>query len=193
MTERMDRMEKMMDRLVKSQKETGEQMKNTSKELDRVWNELDRVWKKIDSLWTMYWNSENNKWAEVEDFFYRYFYNKKRLPWWIKFNKIERWLIWAKDQEHDIVLINGKATALISVKYKLTKKWVDDLIKREINRVKYFLRDVWSTHKLLWWVATFILDDKVEEYAKSKWLYVITRKWDDTLFLNEKWFIGKEF
>ena len=90
-------------------------------------------------------------------------------------------------------MINGKATALISIKYKLTKTWVDDLIAREIKRVKYFLRDVWSDHKLLWWVATFILDDEVEEYAKSKWLYVITRKWDDTLILNEKWFVGKEF
>ncbi len=102
-------------------------------------------------------------------------------------------MIWAKDQEHDIVMINGKATALISIKYKLTKQAVDDLLKREINRVKYFLEWVWSKHKLLWWVATFILDDEAEEYAKSKWLYVLTRKWDDTLVLNEKWFKPKEF
>lgn len=192
--------DEQIQELKESQAKTDEQMKETAEQMKKTaeqFKESDRKWQKIsdkiDRLWELYWNSQNNKWAEVEDYFYRYFYNRKRLPWWIKFDKVIRWLIWSADQEHDIVMINWKATALISIKYKLSKEAVDDLIKREITRIKYFLRDVWSDHKLLWWVATFILDDETEEYAKSKWLYVITRRWDDTVILNEEWFVWKEF
>jgi len=43
-----------------------------------------------------------------------------------------------KDQEHDIIMINGKASALISVKYKLNKEYVDDFVNREMEKIKYF-------------------------------------------------------
>ena len=183
--------------LRKAQKQTDEQMKKTDEQFKKSDKKWQKISDKIDHLWELYWNSENNKWAEVEDYFFRYFKKHKMLParkhWWIKFDQVDRWRITTDNQEHDIVMINGKSSALISVKYRLTIANVDDFINREVHKLKRFLKWVWSKHKLYWWVATFILDDKVEEYAKEMWLYVFIRKWEDTKIINSKDFEAKEF
>ena len=218
MSERLDRIERLLEefakgmfKLEKSQKETSEQikelresqiktdeqmkktdeqMKKTDEQMKKTDERLDKVIKKLDHLWELYWNSENNKWKEVEDYFYRYFYSKKRLPWWLVFDKIKRASTSSKWQEHDIIMINGKTTALISIKYNLTEKAIDDLIDREM---KSYIKKYWSKYKLYGWVASFIVTEDVEKYAKSKWLFVITRKWDDTLILNDENFVAREF
>ena len=173
------------ERLKESQRQTDEQMKKS----DEKWQKISD---KIDHLWKLYWDSENNKWIEVEEYFYRYFRKHKYL-WKIKFDEVDRNIISADWQEHDIVLINWKVSALISIKYKLKKQDVDDMVEREIWRVKYFFTKLWSKHKLYAWIASFIVNEEVEKYAKSKWLYVFSRKWDDVLALNDKDFIWTEF
>jgi hypothetical protein len=173
-------------------KKTDEQMKKTDEQMKKTDERLDKIWRKIDRLWELFWDFWNTRWEEVEDFFYRYFSKNKELLW-IKFDDVEKNIITAEWQEHDIVLINWKSSALISVKHKLHKKDVDSLIWKEMTRMKYYLNKLWSKHKLYGWVASYIVNKDIEEYAKSKWLFVITRSWDNTIILNEKDFEWKVF
>ena len=60
-------------------------------------------------------------------------------------------------------------------------------------RMKYYLNKLNSNHKLYWGIASYIVNKEDEEYAKSKWLFVITRNWENTVFLNDKDFVWKAF
>ena len=164
--------------LRESQRKTDEQMKKTDAKLDR--------------LAKMYGESENNKWMEVEEYFYRYF-SKNRKIWEINFYDVDRNIISSDWQEHDIVLINWKASALVSVKYKLKKRDIDNMIDKELKRVKYFFNRLWSKHRLYGWIASFIVSDELRDYAKKRWLYIFTRKGDDVEALFEKDFVWAEF
>ena len=129
---------------------------------------------------------------EVEDFFYRYFLENRRLSNML-FREVFNKFITIDWENHDIILTNGRALALISVKYKLHKKDIDSLVNKEMSRMKMFLSNVGSTHRLYGWIASYIVKEEVEEYAKSKWLYVFTRDGDNTILLNDENFVAHEF
>ena len=146
----------------------------------------------IKSLGKRFWEFGNSRGQEVEDFFYRYFHRNRRLPG-VEFDRVERNMITTDGQEHDIILINGQSSALISVKHKLHKKDIDSIVNDEMPRMKYFLRGVGSTHRLYGWVASFVVSDAVQRYAQEQGLYVLTRSGENTLVLNDADFQAQEF
>ena len=174
------------------QTETARQMRKTDEQMKKTDEQMKKTDERIDRLGQRFWDFWNNRWEEVEDFFYRYFLKNKKLSD-VKFDEVERNIITADWQEHDIILTNWRASALISVKYKLHKKDIDSLLKKEMVRMKYFLHNVGSKHRLYWWIASFVVNKEVEEYAKSKWLYIFTRDGDSTILLNDDNFVAQEF
>ena len=181
----IERLEESITRLEESQARTDEQMKKTDEQMKKTDERIDRLWQRFGDFW-------NNRGEEVEDFFYRYFLKNRYLNH-VDFDEVERNIITADGQEHDIILTNGRASALISVKYKLHKKDIDSLVNKEMSRMKMFLSNVGSTHRLYGWIASYIVKEEVEEYAKSKWLYVFTRDGDNTILLNDENFVAHEF
>ncbi|MBF0433577.1 MAG: hypothetical protein HQK83_20025 [Fibrobacteria bacterium] len=161
-----------------SQEKTDEQMKRTDERIDR--------------LGQRFGDFGNTRGQEVEEFFYRYFCRHPELLG-TTFDEVDRNIITADGDEHDIILVNGQITALISVKYKLYKKDVDSLVAKELKRIQHFLDKWGSTHVLYGGVASYIVSEEVSKYAQDKGLYVITRSGENTVFLNKKSFRAKSF
>lgn len=139
--------------------------------------------RKLDRIAKQYGHSENNKGAEVEEFFYRYFQKHRQLGDTI-FDEVNRNIIASDDSEHDIALINGEISALISVKHKLSKKHIDYVIEQELPRLKRFYHKIGSHHQLLGGVAGYIVPESVEIYAQKKGLYVLIRAGSDVSLRN---------
>lgn len=165
-------------------RQTDEQLKKTDEQLKKSDKKWEKISAKIDKLGELYGNSENNKGEEVEEFFYRYFEKNKNIAG-IDFDEVDRNIIASERSEHDIVLINGQASALISVKYKLKEKDIDYLIEKELVRVKHFFHKLGSQHKLYGGVASYIITPEVEEYAKEKGIYVFGRSGKNVELRNE--------
>ena len=174
----IDKMRDSIRELRTSQEKTDAQMQKTDEQ--------------IKNLGKRFWEFGNSRGQEVEDFFYRYFHRNRRLPG-VEFDRVERNMITTDGQEHDIILINGQSSALISVKHKLHKKDIDSIVNDEMPRMKYFLRGVGSTHRLYGWVASFVVSDAVQRYAQEQGLYVLTRSGENTLVLNDADFQAQEF
>ena len=168
-----------------SQKKTDEQMRKTDEQMRKTDERIDRLGQRFGDF-------GNTRGQEVEDFFYRYFMNHPELSG-LHFDTVDRNIISSDGHEHDIVLVNGKCSALISVKYKLYKKDVDHLVTKELKRVRHFWNRMGSKHILYGGIASYVVSDEVGKYAEDKGLYVITRSGENTVFLNKKSFKAKGF
>ena len=177
--------EELMRKTFEAQRQTDEQMKKTDEQMKRTDEKLGRVCKQFWDFW-------NNRWEEVEEFFYRYFQKNPSLMD-LKFNDVKKTVFTSDWSEHDIVLINWEASAVISVKYKLRKKDIDSLLNREMGIIRNFYHDLRINQKLYWAVASYIISKDVEKYAKEKWLFVLTQSWEGTRILNKKWFKAKTY
>ncbi len=168
---------KAIKELRKSQRETHEQMKRTDQ--------------RIAELGRRFGDFGNNRGEEVENFFFRYFESEPRLGG-VSFDEVLRNVGWSGG-EHDIVLINDRVSALISVKCKLREKDVDSLIGREAERFGRLLRKLGSAHSFHAGVAAFILDKKLEDYAVGNGLWVVTRSGTNSVVLNDPVFQARRF
>ena len=173
-------------------KKTDEQMKKTDEQMKKTDEQMKKTDERLDRLGQRFGDFGNNRGEEVEDFFYRYFAKNPALQG-ISFDDVERNIITSDGDEHDIVLINGETTALISIKYKLHKKDVDKLVSTELKRIQHFFEKLGSKHLLYGGVASYVVNEDVQKYAEEKGLFVITRSGENTLFLNKKGFKAKTF
>ena len=174
------------------QKKTGELIRQIAERQNQTDEQMKKTDERIDRLGKRFGDFGNNRGEEVEEFFYRYFEKNPRLQG-TTFDEVERNIITSDGDEHDIVLVNGEVTALISVKYKLHKKDVDKLVSTELKRIQHFFGKLGSRHRLYGGVASYIVKEDVQKYAESKGLYVISRSGDNTVVLNKDNFQAKVF
>ena len=175
-----------------SQREFSEQQKKTDEQLNRTEKLVRRNFLAIASLGRRFGEFGNGRGEEAENFFFRYFESSPRLGS-IAFDEVKRNVNGPDGGEHDIVLINNSASALISVKYKLHGKDVDNLLEREAERFRRFLRKLGSAHSFYAGVASFIVNREVQDYAVGKGLWVVARSGRNSVVLNEPAFRPRRF
>jgi hypothetical protein len=78
--------------------------------------------------------------------------------------------------EYDIMLINGKALAVIETKYKATKDGLTQL-QRNIEGVRLAMPE-FKSHKVYGGIAAFSINDKLIDEAHKKGYFVLQRKGD---------------
>lgn len=190
--ERMNRIEKTLDKITERQAKTDAQIAELKESQAKTDAQLAKTDAQLDRLGKYFGDSENNKGQEVEDFFYRHFAKHRRLgP--IKFDEVNRNIISSEESEHDIVMINGEVSALISVKYKLKKEHIDYLVDTELNRIRSFYHRLGSKHKLFGGMAAYIIPHHLENYARAKGVFLFGRAGDNVQALNHSDFKPQDF
>jgi hypothetical protein len=82
----------------------------------------------------------------------------------------------AQKYEYDIMMINGKALAVIETKYKATKEGLTQL-QRNIDGVRLAMPE-FNKHKIYGGIAAFSINDKLIDEAHKKGYFVLQRKGD---------------
>lgn len=122
-----------------------------------------------------------NKKKLLNDLFYAYYEarrNKRNTINQLEFEfNLERNLIklydkWKIKWEFDIIWVNGSKVFIWETKTKLKKEHVDKLIDKQIPTFrKYDRRHAWM--KVFWVVWARVVPEKVKQYAKKRWLYIV--------------------
>ena len=197
--EQLTRTERIVNQVTERMKQTDEQMKKTDERMRQTdelikqnAEQMKKTDKKIAELGRQFGDFGNRRGEEAENFFFRYFEGKPRLGS-VVFNEVRCNVNAPGGGEHDIVLLNDTVSALISVKYKLHKTDVDNLLGKETERFKRLLRKLGSTHSFYAGVAAFILDKWVEDYAIGKGLWVVSRSGKNSAVVNGPAFEARRF
>ena len=152
--------------LRESQAETHEQIRDLKSFLDEVGRRLDKVGKQLGDLGIVQ--------GEVaEDLFYRNLKSlfKKRD---MLFREVKRNVRRKGKGEYDIVASNGKEVLVIEVKNKLTRRLVDEFIRRKLPRFKELFPE-YKDKMLLGGVGALVVKEDVGRYAEKAGLFVLTQ------------------
>ncbi len=148
-----------------SQAKTDEQMKRTDEKLKRMGIALGNI--------------INNQGAVAEEFFFNSLKATQTLAG-IHYDSVDKNLTRAAngiEDEFDIVMVNGKAIAIVEVKYKAHEADLTKLLTQKYENFKK-LFPVYKdyTHHLV--LATFSLYDELKEQALAQGVTVLQRKGD---------------
>jgi Holliday junction resolvase-like predicted endonuclease len=148
-----------------SQAKTDEQMKRTDEKLKRMGIALGNI--------------SNNQGAVAEEFFFNSLKATQTLAG-IHYDSVDKNLTRAAngiEDEFDIVMVNGKAIAIVEVKYKAHEADLTKLLTQKYENFKK-LFPVYKdyTHHLV--LATFSLYDELKEQALAQGVTVLQRKGD---------------
>ena len=134
--------------------------------LDEVGRRLDKVGEQLGDLGIVQ--------GEVaEDLFYRNLKSlfKKRD---MLFREVKRNVRRKGKGEYDIVASNGKEVLVIEVKNKLTRRLVDEFIRRKLPRFKELFPE-YKDKMLLGGVGALVVKEDVGRYAEKAGLFVLTQ------------------
>ncbi len=179
MSERLDKIEKMLAEVVKIQKETSNQMKKTDMERRKTEKERRKTQRKMQKETKDLRNELRwmwlTQWSISEDLIYDNFWTVFKEIW-EDINSLERNIKisdkWKIKSEIDIIWVNWSKIFITESKTKLHIDHVDKLLKETIPNFKKYDRRH-DGMKVFWVVWARVVPEKVKEYAKSKWLYVI--------------------
>ena len=152
--------------LRESQAKTDEQIMELKSFLDEVGRRLDKVGEQLGDLGIVQ--------GEVaEDLFYRNLKSlfKKRD---MLFREVKRNVRRKGKGEYDIVASNGKEVLVIEVKNKLTRRLVDEFIRRKLPRFKELFPE-YKDKMLLGGVGALVVKEDVGRYAEKAGLFVLTQ------------------
>ena len=152
--------------LRESQLRTHEEIRELKKFLDEVGRRLDKVGEQLGDLGIVQ--------GEVaEDLFYRNLKSlfKKRD---MLFREVKRNVRRKGKGEYDIVASNGKEVLVIEVKNKLTRRLVDEFIRRKLPRFKELFPE-YKDKMLLGGVGALVVKEDVGRYAEKAGLFVLTQ------------------
>ena len=169
--------------LQKSQAETAEQIRKTEAQMDRTDIRIEKVFK-------MFGGHLNNVGDVTEEFFYRGLSDKKRLgnvTYDIVRRKIE-----SKDREYDIIMVNGDSVAVISVKYKLYFKDIDNFLKGEVKDFKKCFPE-FKNYKVYAGIASKFMNQDLQAKITKAGLFAISQSGKEMQVLNEGRFQAKVF
>ena len=164
--EQIARTHEEIRKLRESQAETDEQIRDLKSFLDEVGRRLDKVGKQLGDLGIVQ--------GEVaEDLFYRNLKSlfKKRD---MLFREVKRNIRRKGKGEYDIVASNGKEVLVIEVKNKLSRRLVDEFIRRKLPRFKELFPE-YKDKMLLGGVGALVVKEDVGRYAEKAGLFVLTQ------------------
>ena len=188
--------QKETDRQIKelrtSQKETDRQIRERSKETDRQIRETDRQIQKVGSRF-------NERWGRFVESLVEGKLLELLRAWRIRVEQIfsnAKVSMKKKDgsvqsREFDIIAVNGTEVTALEVKTVLTPKKVNHFIEILKDFKSYF--PDYKDKKLYAAVAFLKSEDKAEDFAEKKGLFVIRATGDSAKIINKKSFKPKIF
>ena len=172
--------DKRLDKLIKAQEKTDEEFRKT----DEKFRKTDEKFKQLRRLGI-------NIGFSVEEFFYESF-NENRVMGKIHFDNIGRHVKGEKYKfELDIVLYNNDSIGIIEAKHRLRANAISDFLgkiskfKEEFHQYKNF--------KIYAGLAAYSFQEKSDELAQKKGLYVFSRYGRKVLIKNSDDFEAKIF
>ena len=126
------------------------------------------------------------QWMITEDLIWENFQDVLNETW-ENISSIQRNIVvyeWKKQiAEFDIIWVNWTKVFIWETKTKLTKNHIDKFVEKTLPRFKKYLLEKRYTWLKMYWVmwARVFADDKIKDYAISKWLYVMKE--------NHKWWL----
>jgi len=186
--------DKRLDKLIKAQEKTDEEFRKTDEEFrktDEKFRKTDEKFRKTDEKFKQLRRLGINIGFSVEEFFYESF-NENRVMGKIHFDNIGRHVKGEKYKfELDIVLYNNDSIGIIEAKHRLRANAISDFLgkiskfKEEFHQYKNF--------KIYAGLAAYSFQEKSDELAQKKGLYVFSRYGRKVLIKNSDDFEAKIF
>lgn len=185
--ERLDRFDERLDRLAAQTNAAldrtnaaidrlTERVNETTATVDRVSRDIEKLHQDIDKVHKAQGRAENNRGAEVEEFFYNTLMHEPVIGH-MQFDKVlSNHMIGkkGKETELDLVLINGNSLAVVEVKSKFHPSDLDQL-QKHID----FLRDhspEFKNYQFYGGIAGFSIPKDVTHAAHEQGYFVLKRR-----------------
>lgn len=149
----------------------GEQMKLTDEQMKRTDEKLERVGLTLGNI-------GRNQGDVAEEFFYNSLINNLHLGG-IQFEDITKNMEKHRgkiQEEYDLFLTNGKAIAVVEVKYKAHLNDLDKLDRKISNFKKLF--PIYKDYDLYGGLASFNMNDDAKQEALDRGYFVLQRSGD---------------
>ena len=184
LTERQSETERIMQETERIMKENAERQAVQHAETERLMRVSEaKLNKEISNLAKMIGGISNNHGAFAEEYFYNSFFSGKREFFGEKFDDIDKNYMGSNPGEYDILLINGKAIAIIEVKFKAHFKHINEIYKKiKIFRINF---PEYESHKIYFGLAAMVFDKDTEKDCKDNGIAVI-KQVGDTVIINDE-------
>jgi len=159
-------------------KQTDEQMKRTSEQMKRTDEQMKRTDEKLERMGVTLGGIGRNQGDVAEEFFYNSLIKDLHLGG-IAFEDITKNMEKHRgkiQEEYDLFLTNGKAIAVIEVKYKAHINDLDKLDRKVANFKKLF--PIYKDYDLYGGLASFNFNDDAKQEALSRGYFVLQRSGD---------------
>ena len=130
----------------------------------------------------MYGGVSSNFGSFAEEYFFNSFDEGKQNFFGENFDTIVKNSTDNNTGEYDIMMINGKAVAIIETKFKARASGVSDTLKK----AKQFRRNFpqYKSHKLYLGLAALVFDTAIEQKCKNAGIAII-KQVGDTVVIND--------
>ena len=186
---------KQIEKLSEQHAETERVMKESRAEFERKMQESRAEFERKTSISEARWDKEmrnlakmiggisTNHGAFAEEYFYNSFFSGKREFFGEKFDDIDKNYVGSNPGEYDILLINGKAIAIIEVKFKAHFKHINEIYKKiKIFRINF---PEYESHKIYFGLAAMVFDKDTEKDCINNGIAVIKQVGDTVVISDE--------
>ena len=162
--------------LMRSQERLSERVDKCTANIERISRDIEKTHQDIDKLYKAQGRAENNRGAEVEEFFYNTLMHEPVIGT-MQFDKVlSNHMVGkkGKETELDLLLINGNSLAVIEVKSKFHPNDLAQL-QEHID----FLRDhspEFKNYQFYGGIAGFSIPNDVTKAAHEKGYFVLKRR-----------------
>ena len=164
-----------------AQKKLDEFREKSQKEAELRAQDFDRRMKEINKTLGSW---ANNQGAFAEEYFFNSFESGKRNFFGEKFDEIKKNIKGLeKDDEYDIVLINGKHVGIIEVKFKAHKSDIPEVLSKAETFRENFPK--YKNHKIYLGLATMMFYSELEQECIDKGIAII-KQVGDMVVINDK-------
>ena len=171
-------------------KEQFQEVKERLMETDHILSEKfsaialqsEKTDRRLDRLSKLYGGLSSNYGSFAEEYFFNSFDDGKQNFFGENFDIIERNYTDNRTGEYDILMINGKAVAIIETKFKARESSVSDTLKKAVQFRKNFPK--YKSHKLYLGLAAMVFEPLIEQACKNEGIAVI-KQVGDTVVIND--------
>ncbi|MEN9373860.1 MAG: hypothetical protein RIR79_1412 [Pseudomonadota bacterium] len=173
---RVDETTASMKLLMERSNRFDERIAQTTANIERISRNIEKTHQDIDKVYKAQGRAENNRGAEVEEFFYNTLMHEPVIGT-MQFDKVlSNHMVGkkGKETELDLLLINGNSLAVIEVKSKFHPKDLGQL-QEHID----FLRDhspEFKNYRFYGGIAGFSIPNDVTKAAHDKGYFVLKRR-----------------
>ena len=181
------------DRLLKeSVAETDRLLKESIAETDRRRKEEDekyeqrqaKIDRQIENVNKMVGAWSNNQGSFAEEYFYNSFIRGRQNFFGEEYDSIRRQVEGKRVfDEYDLLLVNGKSIGIIEVKYKGSKSYISNVIKKADTFRRNFPK--YKNHKVYLGIASLSFSRELEQECINEGIAII-KQVGDTVIINDK-------